>query len=154
MAVDGVDEAVEFINKREKPLALYVFSSNEQTTNDILANTTSGGSCVNDCIFHLANPNLPFGGVGPSGMGAYHGKSSFDEFSHTRSIMFRDTWADPGIRYPPYDDANLPMMKKIMIDWTIPETISELFPKWLINALPWLGGAIAGGMAVKLRAKL
>merc|ERR1712008_54903 len=70
----------------------------------VLENTTSGGVCINDCLFQLANNGLPFGGVGSSGFGAYHGEAGFKEFSHLKAVMYRPTWIDPSLRYPPYTE--------------------------------------------------
>lgn len=99
---ESLKEAVSFVNSRPKPLALYFFSENRKKQKMVLKQTTSGGGCLNDTIVHFANPNLPYGGVGNSGMGAYHGKASFDTFSHKRSIMKKSNLLDVGIRYAPY----------------------------------------------------
>lgn len=100
---DTVQEAVQYIRKNEKPLALYIFSSSSKTQKYILENTTSGGAVVNDCVVHNANPHLPFGGVGNSGMGAYHGKFGFDTFSHRKAVFYQSTLVDSGpLRFPPY----------------------------------------------------
>ena len=97
-----LQEAIDEVNAHEKPLALYFFSSSEAKTEAVLRSTQFGGGCINDTLSHLANPNLPFGGVGGSGMGSYHGKSSFDLFSHQKSVVHRGTWLDLPLRYPPY----------------------------------------------------
>ena len=95
-------EQVEtFIKEREKPLAFYFFGS-EKDGWDLIHRTSSGGGCINDTIMHIANGNLPFGGVGNSGMGHYHGKLSFDTFTHERSIVKAPTWIDLPFRYMPY----------------------------------------------------
>lgn len=134
IVVDSMDAAIDHVNSRDKPLALYIFSSNNATVNKILSRTSSGGTCVNDAIFHINNTNLPFGGVGPSGMGSYHGKSSFDTFTHYRSVMFRATWLDPSSRYPPYQANNLDFIKKF--------TMTGFISPQLKKAL--LGGAVVG----------
>lgn len=85
--VENLDEAIAFINAREKPLSLYIFSNNSHTKKRILNETTSGSVCVNDTLLQLTIENLPFGGVGNSGMGSYHGQASFDIFSHERSVL-------------------------------------------------------------------
>lgn len=85
--VENVDDAISFINAREKPLALYVFSDNKVIVKNVLSKTSSGGACVNDCAKHLSVQDLPFGGVGNSGMGQYGGKYSFDTFSHMKSVL-------------------------------------------------------------------
>ena len=103
LTVSGVEEAVRFINARPKPLALYVFSRDAGSVRRIVDRTSSGGVCVNDTVTHLACPELPFGGVGASGMGAYHGRQSFETFSHRKSVLDKSTRLDPPLRYPPYD---------------------------------------------------
>jgi len=95
------DQVVDFVTKREKPLAFYYFGD-EQTGWDIIRRTTSGGGCINDTIMHIVNDNVPFGGVGNSGMGHYHNKLSFDAFTHERSIIVNPTWIDLPFRYMPY----------------------------------------------------
>ena len=95
------EEAIDFVNSREKPLALYYFGDNK-TAEHLLRHTSSGGACVNDTIMHIANERLPFGGVGNSGMSSYHGKESFDVFSHRRSVVTTPTWLDLPFRYMPY----------------------------------------------------
>ncbi len=94
-----LDEAVQFVNAREKPLALYYFGKNGDC---VLRHTSSGGACINDTIMHIANANLPFGGVGQSGMSAYHGVESFRVFSHRRAVVSSPTWIDVPFRYMPY----------------------------------------------------
>ena len=96
-----VDKAIEFITSREKPLALYYFGD-EKDGWRVVRHTSSGGGCINDVIMHIANENVPFGGVGNSGMGRYHGRESFDAFSHTRSIITTSKWLDLPFRYMPY----------------------------------------------------
>jgi aldehyde dehydrogenase (NAD+) len=103
------DEAIEFVTSREKPLALYYFGS---SGNHILRHTSSGGACINDTIMHIANENLPFGGVGNSGMSSYHGKESFNVFSHQRAVVTTTTWIDLPFRYMPYKLFSL--VKKIL----------------------------------------
>ena len=83
-------------------MALYSFSSSDDENEQVIAGTTSGGVCVNGTLLHVANPNLPFGGVGESGMGSYHGKFGFDTFSHRRGVYTRTTRVDPAMMYPPY----------------------------------------------------
>lgn len=111
VSVKDASEAINFINAREKPLAIYIFSKRKEVTDLILANTSSGGACINDTIMHVAVAALPFGGVGYSGMGAYHGKASFDTFSHKKSTLHTKL---SGLgekmmssRYPPYSEAKL-----------------------------------------------
>lgn len=106
-----IDDVIRFVNRREKPLALYYFGP-EREAREVLNRTSSGGACVNDAIVHLANPRLPFGGVGMSGIGKYHGKASFELFSNLRSVVKSFTFFDNHFRYPPYKHLNL--LKKFM----------------------------------------
>lgn len=101
-----IESVTNFITSREKPLALYYFG-NECDGWKLIKHTSSGGGCINDVIMHIANENLPFGGVGNSGMGHYHGKDSFEAFSHTRSIIVSSKWFDLPFRYMPYKLFNL-----------------------------------------------
>ena len=96
------EELINILNSHAKPLALYLFTSNKEQEKTILSRCAFGGGCVNDVIVHLATNNLGFGGVGESGMGAYHGKVGFDTFSHTKSIVDKKTWIDVKMRYQPY----------------------------------------------------
>eukprot|EP00512_Aurantiochytrium_limacinum_P002756 CAMPEP_0171503484 /NCGR_PEP_ID=MMETSP0958-20121227/10918_1 /TAXON_ID=87120 /ORGANISM="Aurantiochytrium limacinum, Strain ATCCMYA-1381" /LENGTH=522 /DNA_ID=CAMNT_0012038973 /DNA_START=147 /DNA_END=1715 /DNA_ORIENTATION=+ len=100
VTLDKIDDAIDFVQAREHPLALYVFAENNAFIEKVAANTQAGGMCINDCIMHLTNPYLPFGGVGSSGMGCYHGKWGFDELSHIKAVMKRSTMLDAPIRYP------------------------------------------------------
>ncbi len=95
-------EVIAEINRRPKPLALYVFSRDRDFHTSLITRTSSGGVCVNDTISHIVSPRLPFGGVGESGMGRYHGRYSFDAFTHEKSVMKRSLLVDPSLRYPPY----------------------------------------------------
>ncbi|XP_032213567.1 aldehyde dehydrogenase family 3 member B1 isoform X2 [Mustela erminea] len=112
MNVRSLDEAIDFINRREKPLALYAFSNSNQVVKRVLAQTSSGGFCGNDGFMHMTLASLPFGGVGASGMGSYHGKFSFDTFSHHRACLLRHPGLEKiySIRYPPYSPRNLRML--------------------------------------------
>ena len=96
------EEAIRFVTGREKPLALYYFGESKKNIRQVLKHTSSGGACINDTIMHIANENLPFGGVGQSGMSAYHGKESFKVFSHHRAVVITPTWLDLPFRYMPY----------------------------------------------------
>ena len=99
---DDIGEAIAFVNQRPKPLALYCFSENKQIQDRVLRETSSGGGCINDTISHIGSQELPFGGIGESGMGGYHGKTSFDTFTHQRGVLFRSNLLDMPLRYPPY----------------------------------------------------
>jgi aldehyde dehydrogenase (NAD+) len=106
-----IDEAIDFVNANEKPLAFYYFGSN-RLAKEILMKTTSGGGCINDTLMHIANHHLPFGGVGNSGMNNYHGRSSFMVFSHERSIVNSPCWLDLPFKYPPFKF--FPLVKRIL----------------------------------------
>lgn len=110
---DQLSEAITLINSQPKPLALYLFSSNKQNQERILQEVSFGGSCFNDTIMHLGNPELPFGGVGDSGMGSYHGKATFDTFSHRKSVLKNSFRFDLKWRYPPYT-MSLDSLKKFI----------------------------------------
>jgi len=112
--VSSVDEAIGFITRRPKPLALYVFTSNKKVETEVLGRTSSGGACVNETLMHLVAPDLPFGGVGPSGMGAYHGRTGFETYSHRKSVLSRSTLIDPAVAYPPFTDSKQKIARKFM----------------------------------------
>ena len=101
LTYETIEEAIRFVNVRKKPLALYYFGNKKEAA-FVLKNTTSGGACVNDTILHVANKKLPFGGVGESGMGKYHGKASFYLFSNERSVLISSKRIDFPVKYPPY----------------------------------------------------
>jgi acyl-CoA reductase-like NAD-dependent aldehyde dehydrogenase len=107
-----LDEAIGFINERPKPLALYLFANDKDQQQRMLTATSSGGVCLNDTIMHLGAPDLPFGGVGNSGIGAYHGKTSFDTFSHQKSVLRRYFQLDFNLRFPPYGN-KINLFKKL-----------------------------------------
>lgn len=108
-----LEKAIAFVNNRPRPLALYFFSTDKGKQERIMRETTSGGLCVNDTITQITSPYLPFGGIGNSGMGSYHGAYSFDTFSHLKSILKQPAGFDPPLRYPPYR-LSLPAFKKIL----------------------------------------
>ncbi|QOY38391.1 aldehyde dehydrogenase [Anaerobacillus isosaccharinicus] len=97
---EDLDEVIQQIQEKPNPLALYLFSENQEVQEKIINNISFGGGCVNDTIYHITSPYLPFGGVGSSGVGAYHGKGSFDTFSHEKSILKQTTKFDIPFRYP------------------------------------------------------
>ncbi|MBD2187759.1 aldehyde dehydrogenase [Pseudanabaena mucicola] len=110
---DQLTDAIAFVKAQPKPLALYLFSRNKKHQEQILQEISFGGGCLNDLILHLGNPELPFGGVGDSGIGAYHGKTSFDIFSHRKSILKNSFRFDLNWRYPPYT-MSLDALKKFI----------------------------------------
>jgi aldehyde dehydrogenase (NAD+) len=117
LTVDSVDHAIQFINKNDKPLALYVFSNDRTVCEKVLQSTSSGGAIANDTLMHAGVDSLPFGGVGPSGMGAYHGKTSFDAWSHQRSVMVKTLSLEVinDVRYPPYTDGKAKLINRLMV---------------------------------------
>ena len=104
-----IDEVISYVVSREKPLALYYFGGQGDK---VLRHTSSGGACINDTIKHIANENVPFGGVGNSGLGSYHKKRSFDAFTHYRAVITTPTFLDLPFRYMPYRFFNL--VKKLL----------------------------------------
>ncbi|KAG2459541.1 AL3A1 protein, partial [Polypterus senegalus] len=124
LSVGGVDEAIQFINQREKPLALYVFSHNKKLIKRVIAETSSGGVTANDVLVHFSVNALPFGGVGNSGMGSYHGKHSFDRLSHLRACLVKSLSMESmnAVRYPPYSRKKLNwakffILKRVRMGW-------------------------------------
>ena len=111
MAFEHIDEPIEYINKNEKPLAFYYFGKS-RNAKEVLAKTTSGGACINDTLMHITNHSLPFGGVGNSGLGKYHGRESFLAFSNRRAIVTTPTWIDLPLKYAPFKYFKL--IKKIV----------------------------------------
>ncbi|MBM7419750.1 MULTISPECIES: aldehyde dehydrogenase [Chryseobacterium] len=98
----------------EKPLAAYLFTNNSEEKENFKNKLSFGGGCLNDVIMHLGNENLPFGGVGNSGIGNYHGKFGFETFSHQKAVLERSTWGEPNIKYPPYSEKKLSWIKRLM----------------------------------------
>ena len=105
LAFENLDEAISQIKNSANPLALYVFSENKNVVNRVISEVPFGGGCINDTVYHTASSYLPFGGRGESGMGAYHGKKSFDTFTHYKTILIQNNWFDIPFRYPNYKNA-------------------------------------------------
>jgi aldehyde dehydrogenase (NAD+) len=114
LTYNDLEEAIAQVNARPKPLALYFFSRDRQQQQRILQATSSGGVCINDTVMQVSVNSLPFGGVGESGIGAYHGKASFDTFSHFKSVLKREFWLDLGWRYAPYTTKKFELLKRIV----------------------------------------
>lgn len=110
---EDLSQVINEVNSRPKPLALYFFSTDSENQKKIIESISFGGGCINDTIIHLATPYMPFSGVGESGMGAYHGKASFDTFSHKKSVLKKSNLFDIKLRYPPYKN-NITKLKKIL----------------------------------------
>jgi aldehyde dehydrogenase (NAD+) len=114
IAVKGTDEAIAFITERDHPLALYVFAEDTAVVDTVLDRTTAGGVTVNGTLLHLTSPNLPFGGIGESGMGGYHGKSGVRIFQHMKPVLKRGTRIDPKMTYPPYTARKLKIFRRVL----------------------------------------
>ena len=111
---DDLDEVITQIKARPKPLACYVFSNSKSVTNKILSQISFGGGAVNDALMHILNNNLPFGGVGESGIGAYHGKFGFRTFSHYKSILDKSTWFEPDLKYSPHTNSKAKWINRML----------------------------------------
>ena len=109
-----LDEAFQIIRSYEKPLALYLFTSSRSAEERVLSEIAFGGGCINDTIIHLATPYMGFGGVGNSGIGSYHGKKSFETFSHEKSILKKSTQIDLPIRYQPATERKFRLLKRVV----------------------------------------
>ncbi len=114
LTYQNLEEAIQLIKEKPKPLALYVFTNSTKTKNRILKEISFGGGGVNEALVHLGNHNLPFGGVGSSGTGNYHGKFGFDNFSHKKAIHEKSNWFEPNIKYPPFTP-----LKTKLIQWLL-----------------------------------
>ena len=112
--VASVSDAIETVNSRPHPLALYIFSERERVVDEVLDRTTAGGVTVNGTIMHLTNPHLPFGGVGESGMGGYHGQAGVRLFQHMKPVLARSTKVDPSLAYPPYTERKAKIFRKVL----------------------------------------
>lgn len=109
-----VDDAIAFVNERPRPLSLYLFSADGAVHDAVTKRTSSGSVCINEVVMQLAVPELPFGGVGASGMGAYHGRTSFETFSHAKAVLNKTTRFDVPLRYPPYSESAFKWLRRLM----------------------------------------
>ena len=114
LKIDNIDQAIRFINDRPKPLALYLFSSDERSYEAVVQRTSSGGMVHNHALVHFTVPGLPFGGVGESGMGAYHGRQSFETFSHRKAVLKKSTAMDVSLPYPPYTETKRSWLRRLL----------------------------------------
>lgn len=114
ITVEKVEDGFDFINSRPKPLAAYLFTNNKKLKEEFVRKVSAGGLVTNDIALHLCVETLPFGGVGESGMGAYHGKFSFDTFSHKKAVLHRSFMGDASARYPPYTPGKLRLLKALL----------------------------------------
>ena len=123
---ETLDEAIAYVNARPRPLALYYFDSDRTRADAVLQRTVSGGVSVNDTLLHFAQEGLPFGGIGPSGMGAYHGRDGFRTFSHGKGVFLQSRWTLTGLVAPPYG----PRFRRL-IGFAIWRTAADLRPRGL-----------------------
>ena len=114
ISVSSTDDAISYVNAHAHPLALYVFAENKKVVREVLSRTTAGGVTVNGTILHLTNPNLPFGGIGESGMGGYHGRAGVRIFQHMKPVLTRGTKLDPSLTYPPYTARKEKIFRKVL----------------------------------------
>jgi len=114
LTVDSADAAVAFVNARPKPLALYVFTKDHDRARTLIDRMPSGGAVINHIAMHCLVPQLPFGGVGASGMGAYHGQWGFEALSHRRAVLAKSAWPDPSLLYPPYTDRAMKILRRLL----------------------------------------
>jgi len=112
-----LDPVIAAIKARPKPLSLYLFTNDKQTKEKILREISFGGGCVNDALMHISNGSLPFGGVGESGMGRYHGEAGFSTFSHYKGVLEKPTWVEPNIKYHPHTSLKLKLLKLVAGLW-------------------------------------
>ena len=114
IAFENLDKVIAKVKKREKPLALYIYSKSKKTIQKILHEISFGGGAINESLVHLSNPNLPFGGVGASGIGSYHSKAGFDTFTHYKSILHKTSWFEPNIKYTPFTKLKKKILKFLL----------------------------------------
>ena len=111
--VPNLDQAIEFVNQRDKPLSAYLFTKSKQSRERFLNEVTAGSACINDVMMFMSVPELPFGGVGMSGMGQYHGQAGFDRFSHLKAVMKRGRWPEVNVRFAPYSAFKMKLLKML-----------------------------------------
>jgi len=148
---NDLSEVKDYINAHSKPLALYLFTNSQKVVDDIIQSTSSGAVTVNDTLMHFTNNNLPFGGVGSSGLGSYHGKFGFQAFSHPKPILHKSTVGDPPLRYPPYTDSKVKAMRTFAGVTITSQTLSQAF-KYV--ALPLAAAGIAHYFGLRIHVAL
>jgi aldehyde dehydrogenase (NAD+) len=114
ITVENISDSIGIINQAAKPLALYLYTKDAALEQRVLSSTSAGNVGINDGMMFMTNPNLPFGGVGNSGMGSYHGQTGFDTFSHLKTVMKRSFMFDAPLRYPPFTASKLKWLKKFL----------------------------------------
>jgi len=143
----SIDSVIRWIRAHDKPLSLYCFTTDSRVRERILTETSSGSCDINDCMMHMTNENLPFGGIGKSGMGAYHGKQSFGTFSHRKSVLVKTNYLDLPQRYPPYSPFAVQLLT--MIQTPRPKQHLQMV-KFIFLFLILFGGYLARGAIKKL----
>ena len=151
---DDLTSVIAYINARPKPLALYLFTSNTATQQRLLTQTSSGGVTLNDVVLHIANKELPFGGVGSSGMGSYHGKWGYLQLSHTKAVLHKSLYGDAPVRYPPYDAGKLRLYRMLLGIYRINQDSMVSGVKWVVAPLLVLAVAYRMGWLAQLRSRL
>jgi len=114
ISFDNLNETIANIKKKDKPLSLYIYSNDKKRIKKLLNEISFGGGAINDSLVHLLNPNLPFGGVGASGIGSYHSKAGFDTFTHYKSILHKSFLFEPNIKYKPYSKLKKKVLKFLL----------------------------------------
>jgi aldehyde dehydrogenase (NAD+) len=114
VSVDSIDDAIEHVQHGPKPLAVYLFSESRDNERRILDEISNGGTVINHLIYHILVNDLPFGGVGNSGTGSYHGKWGFETFSHRKAVLRKPTWLDPALTYPPFNKVKQALFRKLI----------------------------------------
>lgn len=114
IAYQDFDSALQSVKENEKPLSAYIFTESSFEKNKFLKEISFGGGCINDTLMHITNENLPFGGIGNSGFGSYHGQFGFESFSHRKSVIERAVWGEPNLKYPPYTDIKRKLIEKLL----------------------------------------
>jgi len=114
VTVDSVDDAIAHVQQGPKPLAVYLFTESRENERRVLSEISNGGTVINQLIYHLLVPGLPFGGVGTSGNGAYHGWWGFETFSHRKAVLRKPSWPDPAVAYPPFNKIKERIMRALI----------------------------------------
>ena len=114
ISFSNFEDVLHYIKNEEKPLSAYLFSNDAKEQNIWLNELSFGGGCINDALMHITNPNLPFGGVGQSGTGSYHGKAGFDTFSHYKSVFKKPRLFEVPLKYPPYTPSKMSWIKRLL----------------------------------------
>lgn len=151
---ENLDDVINYVNQRPKPLALYIFSTNQTAIDKVINLTSSGGVSVNDTMMHFANHYLPFGGVGQSGQGAYHGKFGYLTFSHSKAVLHKSNFGDSPARYPPYTASNYRLFRYVSEIYRVNSTTFNKFFKYVF--LPVVVAVLAKryGISINFKSKM